>query len=109
MIRRLGEGRWRGPAWIPRATPRRGMHFYEYRSVRYWSKEIDETLTEGRKKIIFLIRDIDRPAMAAAPVESCQYVAPRSPWGRFGSVVVACKRLRRMRRASGHQRPICEQ
>ena len=35
---------------------------FEYRSVRYWSKEIDETLTEGRKKIIFLIRDIDRPA-----------------------------------------------
>ena len=55
------------------------MQPFEYRSVRYWSKEIDETFTEGRKKIIFLIRDIDRPAMAAAPVESCQYVVLRSP------------------------------
>ena len=36
-----------------------GMHFYEYRSVRYWSKEIDETLTGGRK-IIFLIRGCRR-------------------------------------------------
>ena len=43
------------------------MQSFEYRSVRYWSKEIDETLTEGRKKIIFLIRDIDGPAMTAAP------------------------------------------
>ena len=24
-----------------------GMHFYEYRSVRYWSKEIDGTRTGG--------------------------------------------------------------
>ena len=78
------------------------MHFYEYRSVRYWSKEIDETLTEGRKKIIFLIRDIDRPAMAAAPVESCQYVVLRSPWGRLGSVLYTCKRLCRMRRRFNH-------
>ena len=78
------------------------MHFYEYRSVRYWSKEIDETLTEGRKKIIFLIRDIDRPAMAAAPVESCQYVVLRSPWGRLGSVVDVRNRLRRMRGRFDH-------
>ena len=78
------------------------MHFYEYRSVRYWSKEIDETLTEGRKKIIFLIRDIDRPAMAAAPVESCQYVVLRSPWGRLGSVLYTCKRLHRIRRRFKH-------
>ena len=78
------------------------MHFYEYRSVRYWSKEIDETLTEGRKKIIFLFRDIDRPAMAAAPVESCQYVVLRSPWGRIGSVLYTNKRLHRTRRRFQH-------
>ncbi len=36
----------------------------------------------GPKKLIFLIRDIDGPAMTAASIESCQSVAPRSPWGR---------------------------
>ena len=57
-----GRGRWRGPAWIPRETPRRGMHFYEYRSVRYWSKEINGARTGGRKKVLFFIRDVtDEP------------------------------------------------
>ena len=37
------------PARIPRGTPRRAMQSFEYRSVRYWSKEIDGTLTGGRK------------------------------------------------------------
>ena len=40
--------------------------------------------------------------MAAAPVESCRFVARRSPWGRFGSAVVACKRLHRKRRSLQH-------
>ena len=35
--------------------------------------------------------------MAAAPVESCQYVVLRSPWGRLGSVLYTCKRLHRTR------------
>ena len=56
----------------------------------------------GAKKIIFLIRDIDGPAMTAASMESCRFVARRSPWGRFGSAVVACKRLHRMRRRFKH-------
>ena len=70
---------------------------FEYPSVGYWSKEINGARTGGRKKIIFLFRDIDRPAMAAAPVESCQYVVLRSPWGRLGSVLYTCKRLHRTR------------
>ena len=51
----------------------------------------------GSKKIIFLIRDIDGPAMTAASIESCQSVAPRSPWVRSGMVLDVRKRLRRMR------------
>ena len=51
----------------------------------------------GGEKIIFLIRDIDGPAMTAAPMESCRFVARRSPWGRLGSVLYTRKRLRRMR------------
>ena len=41
---------------------------------------------------------MDDAAMAAAPAESCQFVANRSPWGRLGSVLYTCKRLHRMRR-----------
>ena len=51
----------------------------------------------GAKKIIFLIRDIDGPAMAAASMESCRFVTRRSPGCRFWSVVGMCNRLRRMR------------
>ena len=51
----------------------------------------------GAKKIIFLIRDIDGPAMAATLAESCQSVILRSPWARLGSVLDVRKRLRRMR------------
>ena len=40
--------------------------------------------------------------MTAAPVESCRFVARRSPWGRFGSAVVARKRLHRTRRRFKH-------
>ena len=41
------------PARIPRGTPRRAMQSFEYRSVPYWSKEINGTLTGGRKKYFF--------------------------------------------------------
>jgi hypothetical protein len=51
----------------------------------------------GAKKRIFLIRDIDGPAMTAAPAESCRFVVLRSPWGRLGSVLYTCNRLQRMR------------
>ena len=40
----------------------------------------------GAEKCSFLVRDIDGPTMAAAPVESCQFVVLRSLGGRFGSV-----------------------
>ena len=51
----------------------------------------------GPKKIIFLIRDIDGPAMTAASMEFCRFVARRSPGSRSRSVLVACNRLRRVR------------
>ena len=37
------------PARIPRGTPKRAMQSFEYLSVRYWPKEINWTLTGGRK------------------------------------------------------------
>ena len=40
--------------------------------------------------------------MAAAPVETCQSVVLRSPWGRLGSVLYTCNRLHRMRRRIQH-------
>ena len=36
--------------------------------------------------------------MVVTPVEPIQFVAQRSPWGRFGSVLYTFNRLRRMRR-----------
>ena len=51
----------------------------------------------GSEKFFFLIRDIDGPTMTAASMESCQSVAPRSPWGRCGMELDVRKRLRRMR------------
>ena len=57
----------------------------------------------GRKILFFLIRAIDDDAtMAAAPVESCQSVTLRSPWGRIGSVLYTKKRLHRTRRRFQH-------
>ena len=42
-----------------------------------------------------------------APVESCQSLpAEVAPWGRLGSVLYTCKRLRRMRRRFKHFWPI---
>ena len=53
----------------------------------------------GGEKNIFLIRDIDDAAiMAGASAESCRFVVLGSPWGRLGSVLYTCNRLRRMRR-----------
>ena len=43
---------------------------------------------------------------AAAPVESCQSLPGRCPWGRLGSVLYTCKRLRRIRRRFKHSWPI---
>ncbi len=40
--------------------------------------------------------------MAAAPVSSCQSPPKRCPWGRLGSVLYTCKRLRRTRRRFQH-------
>ena len=40
--------------------------------------------------------------MAAAPVESCQSLPIRSPWGRLGSVLYTCKRLHCIRRRFNH-------
>ena len=53
----------------------------------------------GPKKVIscFAVRR-GRGHRAAAPVESCQSLPKRSPWGRLGSVLYTCKRLRRKRR-----------
>ena len=52
----------------------------------------------GPKKLISACRDTDVSAMAGASMESCRFVALGSPWSRLGSVLVTCKRLRRMRR-----------
>ena len=51
----------------------------------------------GPKNVIFLIRGADDATMTAAPGESCQFVARRSPWARLGSVLDVDNRLRRMR------------
>ena len=57
----------------------------------------------GTEKGNFLIRGDDGAmSMAAAPVESCQSLSNRSPWGRLGSVLYTCKRLRCVRRRFNH-------
>ena len=73
------------------------MQSFEYPSVSYWSKEINGTLTGGQKQLIFLIRDIDDPTMAATSVETCRFVVLWCPRGRLGSVLDVRNRLRRMR------------
>ena len=45
-------------------------------------------------------------SVAAAPVESCQSLPNRCPWGRLGSVLYTCNRLRRIRRRFKHFWPI---
>ena len=51
----------------------------------------------GAKKFNFVIRDIDDATMAAASMESSQFLVLRSPGGRLGSVLDVRNRLRRMR------------
>ena len=46
----------------------------------------------GPKKLIFLIREIDDAAMAAASVESCRLAAQKLSGSRFGSVIDMCNR-----------------
>ena len=74
------------------------MQPFEHRSVSKWSKEINGTLTGGRKNYFFLIRELTISPWRAAPVESCRFVVLRSPRGRLGSVQDVGSRLRRMHR-----------
>ena len=80
------------------------MQLFEYRSVRYWSKDINGTLPGGRKRnyVVNSRPTVRHGQMAAAPVESCQSLPIRSPWGRLGWVLYTCNRLRRMRRRFKH-------
>jgi hypothetical protein len=61
----------------------------------------------GPKKVIscFAVRR-GRGHRAAAPVESCQSLPKRSPWGRLGSALYTCNRLHRLRRRFKHFWPI---
>ena len=78
---------------------RRDIQPSEYRSVGYWSKEINRTLIGGEKGNIFLFAVLK---WSIAPVECCQFVVQRSPWGRLGSVLYVRNRLHRMHRCLGH-------
>ena len=53
----------------------------------------------GEKKLISKFAAL-RPARhkAAAPAETCQSLSKRCPWGRLGSVLYTCNRVRRVRR-----------
>ena len=51
----------------------------------------------GPKKYNSGCRGDDDATMAAAPVESCQFVARRSSWARLGSLLDVGNRLPRMR------------
>ena len=83
------------------------QQLFEYRSVRYWSKEINGTLPGGRKNNFFNSRSGGgRGHRAAAPVESCQSPPKRCPWGRLGPVLYTCTRLHRIRRRFKHFWPI---
>ena len=48
----------------------------------------------GAKKIIFLFAVLK---WSVAPVECCQFVVQRSPWGRLGSILDVGSRLHRIR------------
>ena len=60
----------------------------------------------GPKKVTscFAVRR-GRGHRAAAPVESCQSLPKRSPWGRLGSALYTCNRLHRIRRRFKRSRP----
>ena len=75
------------------------MQPFEYRPVRCWSKEINRTLIGGEKGNIFLFAVLK---WSVAPVECCQFVVYRSPWGRLGSVLDVRSRLHRTHRRLDH-------
>ena len=60
----------------------------------------------GPKKLIFLIREIDDAAMAAASLESCQFVVLRPSGARFMMELYTRNRLRRMRPYLGLSREL---
>ena len=45
----------------PLRVVKRNMELFEYRSVIYWYKEIDTTLTGGAKKVILLFAALTMP------------------------------------------------
>ena len=75
------------------------MQPFEYRSVRYWSKEIDGTLTGGRKRFFFNSRP-RTPYGLWRPHQWNPVNVLRCPWGHFGSeytwlvAYTACARAR---------------
>jgi len=75
------------------------MQLFEYRSVEYQSKRDQWDTYWGPKKVFFFIRGVDdaTPGVVEAPVELSQFVAQRSPWGRFGSILYTFNRLHRIR------------
>ena len=74
-----------------------GLQSSEYRPVRSLSGEINGKLTGGRKKKFIFAVPTERQKWPAAPAESCQLVVLRSLGGRSGSLLVGCKRRRRVR------------
>ena len=55
-----------------------------------------------KKEFFYFAPDGHHGPMAAAPAEICQFVVPRSPWGRLGSGLYMFSRLHRMRRRFQH-------
>jgi len=72
------------------------MQPFEYLSLMVQREQWDTYW--WRKKLIFLIREIDDATIAGASVESCQFVTRRSLGGRSESSLDTCNRLRRVRR-----------
>ena len=61
------------------------MPLFEYRSVRYWSKEINGTRTEGRKRF-FSIRGRGRPTVYGGCASGILSI--RGPEVSLGSLLV---------------------
>ena len=61
-----------------------------------------EHVLGAEKGNLLIFATAPRWSMAAAPVETCQSLPERSPWGRFGSILYTCKRLHRTRRRFQH-------
>ena len=64
------------------------MQLFEYPPVRYWSKEINGTLTGGPKKLFFLIHDIDVPPYDGRASGNLSIRGPEVPLGspRVGTI-----------------------